>query len=111
MPFFGLLIAVILFFQCKRHLQRYRREHRLEEDDVHFSPTGSVSWHDEWHRQWADKFQRETERRRRYAERHLRHIDRKARRFGFSVVRAADTNGDATSTAAGGVKRLVTSDE
>lgn len=100
MPFFGLLIAVILFVHYKRHLQRYRREHRLEEDDVHFSATGAVSWHDEWHRQWADKFQRETERRRRHAERHLRHIDRKARRFGFSVVRAPDTNGEATSSAA-----------
>jgi signal transduction histidine kinase len=99
MALLGLLIALILFFHFKRRSQTYRRQHRLE-DDVQFSPTGAVSWHEEWHRQWAGKFQQQAERRRRHFERNLRDIDRKARRFGFRVVRARDATREASGTAA-----------
>jgi signal transduction histidine kinase len=98
MPLLGLLIAVILFFHFKRRMRYSRRQHQLE-DDVQFSPTGAVSWHEQWHRQWADKFQRQAERRRRHFGRNVRHIERKARRFGFAVVRARDPNGDAAAKA------------
>src|SRR5690242_14803883 len=93
MPLLGLLIAVVLFFHFKRRLQYFRRERQLE-NDVRCIPTGAASWNEEWHRQWADKFNRQAERRRRHFERHVRQIERKARRFGFSVVRATETKGE-----------------
>ncbi len=89
MPFFGFLIALFLFFHYKRRLQHYRRHHQLEDDMRAESPC-TPSWHEEWHRQWADKFHQQAERRLRQVERQtqrrLRHLDRQARRFGFSIV-------------------------
>ncbi len=98
MIFLGLLIAVILFFHFKRRLKDSRCQKPGVEDAACFSPAGAVSWHEEWHRQWADKFQRQAERRRRHFERQLRYLERRARRFGFSVVRAAEPNDAATAT-------------
>src|ERR1700687_5263999 len=94
MAFCGFLIALWLFFHYKRRLQSYRRKYRLE-DDMCGQPTGAVSWNSEWHRQWADKFQRQAERRRRHLERHARQLERQARRFGFSIVREAPVEADA----------------
>jgi len=96
----GLLIAVILFFHFKRRLRDSRCQPRLDEPEC-FSPAGAVSWHEEWHRQWADKFHRQAERRRRHFERHVRYLERKARRFGFSLERAPAINDAAAAPAAG----------
>jgi signal transduction histidine kinase len=95
----GLLIALVLFFHFKRRLQDSRCQRRSEAN-VPLSPSGAVSWHEEWHRQWADKFQRQAERRRRHLERHLRFIERKARRFGFLLVRAPEMQDEAATTVA-----------
>jgi signal transduction histidine kinase len=50
-----------------------------------------VSWHDEWQRHWAGKFQKQVERRQhhfeRQAERHRRRLERKARKFGIDLGR------------------------
>jgi signal transduction histidine kinase len=90
MSFLGFIIALCLFFHYKRRLRHYRREHRLEEEDMYVGSTGAASWHEEWHRQWAAKFHRQTGRQlrqlERQAQRRLRHLDREARRFGFSIV-------------------------
>ncbi|MFI5397499.1 MAG: ATP-binding protein [Candidatus Binatia bacterium] len=95
MAFFGFLIAVILFFHYKNRLRHYRRQHRLE-DDMDSGLTGAASWHQQWHRQWADKFYQQADGRRRHIERNverrLRHLDRQARRFGFSVFPAPKTD-------------------
>ena len=92
MAFFGFLIALVLFFHYKRRLRYYHRRQHAEET-ARMESTGAVSWHDEWHRQWADKFRCQAEHKLRHIERHagrhLRQLDRKARRFGFSVVRSA----------------------
>jgi signal transduction histidine kinase len=89
MAFLGLIVALLLFFHYKRRLQRFRRQCRFEEDARRVAP-GSVSWHDEWHRQWAEKFRRQAECRVRQVERHagrrLRRLERYARRFGFTLV-------------------------
>lgn len=106
MSFFGFIIALVLFFRCKRLFQSSRREHRLEDEDMCVGSTGAASWHEEWHRQWAAKFHRQTERQLRQLERQtqrrLRHLDRKARRYGFSIVEAtpAADNKDAKTEAA-----------
>jgi signal transduction histidine kinase len=89
MAFFGFLIALALFFHFKRRLRYFRRAQQLEED-TRAEPSCTASWHQEWHRQWADKFQRQFERRVRHverdAQRRFRRLDRKARRWGFTLV-------------------------
>src|SRR5262249_61386427 len=97
MAYLGFFIALMLSAHYKSRLQSYRRRYRLGEDTRMGSP-GCVSWHDEWQRQWADKFHRQADRRvrqaERHAQRHLRRLDRQARRFGFSIV-PPTTNGKA----------------
>lgn len=57
MAFFGFLIALALFLHYRRRLRFYRRRYELEEGEP--LSTAAVRWHDEWHRQWADKFERQ----------------------------------------------------
>lgn len=89
MAFLGFLVALFLFFHYKRRLQHYRRTYRLEED-VQSDVTGGAGCPGHWQQQWADKVHRQAERRlhhiEKHAQRHLRRLDREARRFGFSVV-------------------------
>ena len=96
MAFLGFLVALLMFFHYKRRLQHYRRRYHVEEDKPPCA-RGAVSWHDEWQRQWADKFQRQAERRvrqiERHAERHIRRLNRRARQYGAKVVIAPATNG------------------
>ena len=88
MAFFGFLVALLLFFHYKRRLQHYRRTYRLE-DDVRSDAAGTANC-GHWQHAWADKVHRQAERRlhhiEKHAQRHLRRLDRQARRFGFSVV-------------------------
>ncbi|HXQ20397.1 MAG TPA: ATP-binding protein [Candidatus Acidoferrales bacterium] len=101
MPFFGFIIALVLFFHCKRRVEHYRRQHRLEDEDMHVGSEGAASWHEEWHRQWAAKFHHQTERRLRHLERQtqrrLRRLNREARRFGFSIVGPATGERETTT--------------
>jgi signal transduction histidine kinase len=89
MTFFAFIIALFLFFHFKRRLRHYRRDHPVD-DAVCRDPSCTVSWHQEWHRHWADKFHQQAEHRlrqvERTAQRRLLHLDRQARRFGFSLV-------------------------
>jgi len=58
MAFLGFLLAVGLFLHYKRRLRYYRGRYELEEEED--TPTGSAArWHDQWHRHWADKFERQ----------------------------------------------------
>ena len=92
MPVFGFIIALVLFFHYKRRLRYYRRQ--LDDDMITSSmlhpPSNAACWRDEWQKQWAEKFQKQAERRMRHMERHaqkrLRSLNRQAERFGFSVV-------------------------
>jgi len=89
MAFLGFLVALMLFFHYKRRVRHYRRSYRLE-DDVRVDPVSGPSCHGQWQQQWAEKVQRQAERRMRHLEKHaqrrLRQLDREARRFGFSVI-------------------------
>ncbi|HVM97582.1 MAG TPA: HAMP domain-containing sensor histidine kinase [Candidatus Acidoferrales bacterium] len=89
MPLLGFFIALVLFLHFKRRLQVYRNQHHLE-NDVQGELTRPASCQSEWKRQWADKFERQAERRLRHMEKHaqrrLRRLDREARRWGFSVI-------------------------
>lgn len=92
MAFIGLIIAIALFLHYKRYLQDHRSG-RLPgcEHDAGFP--GAVRWHDEWHKQWGDKFKRQADRRVRQMEEHtarrFRSLNRRAERMGFRLVRAA----------------------
>jgi signal transduction histidine kinase len=98
MAFIGFIVAVWLFFHFSGNLQRSRRRYRLnqtgepEQSDKPCRRPGVASWHEEWHRQWAEKFHRQAERRIRHFERNaqkrLRNLDRRARRvqFGMKVL-------------------------
>src|SRR5437773_7961009 len=92
MAFFGFLIALMFFCHYKRRLRHYRGQYRLEDEPRPESP-GTASWNDQWHRHWADKFDRQAQRRLRQIERDVQRkvqkLDRQARRFGFSVVGGA----------------------
>lgn len=57
MAFFGFLIAVALFFHYRRRLRYYRDRYEVEEGEG--MSGAAVRWHDEWHRHWADKFERQ----------------------------------------------------
>jgi signal transduction histidine kinase len=93
MTLLGFIVAVCLFFHFKRRLQYYRRQHRLQED-LH-TESSRASCQVEWQREWADKIRERAEHRLRQMERHaeekLQHLDRTARRLGFSLVRAGQT--------------------
>ena len=105
MAFFGFIIAVVLFMHYKRRLRHYRRRHPLE-GDMSCPASRAVSWNDEWHRQWAEKFQRQAERRwaqiERESQRKLRKLDRKARkRMGLPLDDEARAGSEVTSREAG----------
>jgi signal transduction histidine kinase len=89
MVFLGFLIALLLFMHYQRRVRRYRRTYRLE-DDGRADPVGEANCHGVWQQQWAEKVQRQAERRLRHIEQHtqrrLRQLDREARRFGFSII-------------------------
>jgi signal transduction histidine kinase len=57
MAFFGFLIAVALFFHYRRRLRYYSDRYEVEEGEG--MSGAAVRWHDEWHRHWADKFERQ----------------------------------------------------
>jgi signal transduction histidine kinase len=85
MAFFGFLMACFLFSHFNRRFHHYRRQ--LDED------VGARSCHDEWHRQWSEKRQRDFDRwaRRfdRRADRDARRAERDARRWGTNADPAA----------------------
>ena len=88
----ALSAAAIAMFFChmKRH-QRHEDRRRREEQGTPEPPwSGAASWHEEWHRHWAEKFRCQAERRARHvekeAQRHLRRLDEYARRYGFNVI-------------------------
>jgi signal transduction histidine kinase len=97
MAFFGFLIALLLFFHYRRRLRHYQRRYPAEEPTRTEAP-GAVSWHEEWQRQWVDKFRCQAERRLRHIEQHaqrrLRYLDRQAQRFGGSLVQPARSRGE-----------------
>lgn len=103
MAFLGFLVALLLFFHYKRRLRHYRRAYRLE-DDVRVDVAGAAGCQGAWQQQWADKVQRQAERRMRHLEKHtqrrLRQLDREARRFGFSIVAPQQGSEQSTPTAA-----------
>ena len=88
----GFLIAVILFLYVKKRLSDMRERSRLEEP-VSAPRCAGVNWSEEWHRQWADKFRRQAERRVRqgqqYTERERKRLIRRAARLGLSFVEAS----------------------
>jgi signal transduction histidine kinase len=102
MAFLGFLAALLLFMHYKRRLRHYRRTYRLEED-VRADAMSGANCHGLWQQQWADKVQRQAERRLRHIEKHtqrrLRQLDRQARRFGFSIV-APQQGGEPSPAAA-----------
>ena len=112
MAFLGFLVALMLFFHYKRRVRHYRRSYRLE-DDVRVDPVSGPSCHGQWQQQWAEKVQRQAERRMRHLEKHaqrrLRQLDREARRFGFSVI--APQPAAEQSTAAADNDQAPTEDE
>jgi signal transduction histidine kinase len=85
MAFIGFLIALALFLHFNQRVRYYRRRYHLE-DHTPSTPTGWASWQHEWHRQWAEKFERQAERRARQAERHIHKLDKKVRKFGIRIV-------------------------
>lgn len=85
MVFIGFLIALALFLHFNQRVRYYRRRYHLE-DHVPPTPTGASSWQHEWHRQWAEKFERQAERRAHQAQRHIHKLDKKARKFGIRIV-------------------------
>ncbi len=103
MAFLGFFIALMLFFHYKRRLRHYRRTYRLE-DDVRVDGAGAVGCHGQWQQEWADKVHRQAERRllhlEKHTQRHLRRLDREARRFGFSVVAPQPTDEPPATAAA-----------
>ncbi len=102
MAFFGFIIAVALFIHYKNRLRHYRHQHHLD-DEGQDGMTGATSWHDEWHRHWAEKFREQAERRRchmeRQVQRRLRRLDRRARRFGFAIIPDAATDAAGAASA------------
>ena len=100
MAFLGFLVAVLLFFHYKRRLRHYRRTYRLEED-VRVDATSAAGCQGQWQPEWAEKVNRQAERRLRHLEKHaqrrLRQLDRQARRFGFSVVAPPQTDGQSAT--------------
>jgi hypothetical protein len=53
----GFILALLLFKHFNRRLKYYRwRE--FEGDERWRDATGAASWHREWERHWAEKFQR-----------------------------------------------------
>lgn len=89
MPLLGFLIAVALFLHF-RHRFDSLRPPVDSIDDLKDAANAAVSWHDQWHRQWASKFERKADCQPSYgsshAERRLRRLEKRARRFGARVV-------------------------
>lgn len=88
MAFWGFIIAVVLFVHYQRRLRHYRWHYGLEDEA---SPRSTaVRWHDEWHRQWAHKFEKHQRCRedqsRTNVRRKLRSLEDKADRLGARVV-------------------------
>ena len=92
MAIVGLIIALVLLHHYKKRLAHYRRTYELDDDVRLEALRGSRrhSWHDEWNRHWADKFQREAERRQRDWDRHEK---RGAKRRAKSSKREAVRHG------------------
>lgn len=90
MTVIGFIVAVYLFIHFKRHLEHHhRRERQRVKEEANTRQDCAVSWHEEWQRQWAGKFQKQVERRQRHferqAQRHYRKMERHARKFGVPL--------------------------
>ena len=90
MAVIGFIVAVYLFIHFKRHLERHHyRERQRVKDQAKTRDDCSVSWHEEWQRQWVGKFQKQVDRRQRHferqAQRHYRRMEKHARRFGVPL--------------------------
>jgi signal transduction histidine kinase len=90
MAVIGFIVALLLFRHFLRRLRQVRGSQGVDEKAGCMKSSSALSWHDEWHRQWADKFQKQANRRvrhwERHAERRLRNLDKHARRLGFSLI-------------------------
>jgi len=101
MALFGFIIAVALFFHFKRRLLKRRlqnwRSPQPQQSDGPSAFAGAAHWHDQWHKHWVGKFQRQADCRvqqvQRHTERRFRSLNRRAQRLGFSLVRAASPDG------------------
>jgi signal transduction histidine kinase len=85
----GFFIALALFKHFNRRLKYYRRM-EMEGDDLVGDGAGPASWHREWERHWAEKFQRQAEWRQSCVERHSGHESRRRRRRREREQRAAE---------------------
>src|SRR5262245_12480716 len=99
MAFLGLLIALALFIHFNRRMRHYRRRYEID-DPQSGAALPAPSWHDQWHRVWAEKFERQARRRacqfEEQADKHIAKLNKKARKLGVRLVRegkdtAADT--------------------
>src|SRR5262247_276712 len=86
MSFVGLIVALILFARVWQRVAagRVKLGERAgmcaDRADTCARPAGAASWHEEWHRQWADKFRRQ-------AEKRMRHVGREVRRHRKNLQR------------------------
>ncbi|HVO22701.1 MAG TPA: ATP-binding protein [Candidatus Margulisiibacteriota bacterium] len=114
MAFLGFLVALWLFFHYKRRLLHYRRTYRLEEDG-RVGDAGMAGCAGHWQQQWAQKVQRQAERRLQHLEKHaqrrLRRLDREARRFGFSIVPPQGASDPAATSAPSASQQPQSEDE
>src|SRR5262245_12629815 len=98
MSFVGLIVALILFARVWQRVAagRVKLGERAgmcaDHADTCARPAGAASWHEEWHRQWADKFRRQAEKRMRHVgrevlkhQRNLQRLLRHAERLGVSI--------------------------
>lgn len=95
MAFLGFLIAAFLFHHFTHRFRRHRHGGRVEGEKDTMGPS-CVSWQEEWHRQWAEKFQRQAERRARQFEHHWG-----PHHWGHRRRRRERTRGEGGSGAAG----------
>jgi signal transduction histidine kinase len=90
MAFLGLLIALVLFFHFNQRVRHYRRRYHLEDSQAE-TAVPPPSWHEQWHRVWAEKFERQARRRacqlEEQADKHIAKLNKKARKFGIRIVR------------------------
>ena len=85
----GFILALLLFRHFNRRLKYYRRM-EVEGDELAGDRAGTASWHREWERHWADKFQRQAEWRQSCVDKHTRHESRRRRRRREREEQAAE---------------------
>jgi signal transduction histidine kinase len=104
MTLLGFIVAAVLFARVWRLLMsgRLKLGARAGADTTCARPAGAASWHDEWHRQWADKFRAQADKRTRHVgrevrrhRRNLQRLRRRAERLGVSLDLGTAVAGDA----------------